>query len=325
MLDYFNNNTNYMTCAVVMAAYNGEKYILEQLNSIAEQYRQPDEFIALDDGSTDGTVHTIERFINDRNLGSNWKLISNDENLGYVENFLKGCELVESEVVFFSDQDDIWLPDKIEIMMKVIENHEDALVVACDTQIINQDGKRYSTLQVCLRNTKNPLVKVSLEEQVKSMLSSGLTLAVRTSFIREMIPIIRSYKLVHDSPLGLFSAARGGFYRIGQQLVLHRVHTSNASSPSYSIRERLSNPQKHIEGRIFQLRLLEALEEEALYFVNPESEPLLRQEIERRKAAISAMNDHDRLALLKQLFCPNPMSNSKIELMNLLVCGTSFR
>ena len=110
-----------MRTSVVMATYNGEKYLKEQLDSIFCQTKPVDEVIICDDGSKDGTIEIIEKYITEKNLNLSWKLIKNKKNLGYADNFHQGLALATGEYIFFADQDDVWCEDKVEEMTKVME------------------------------------------------------------------------------------------------------------------------------------------------------------------------------------------------------------
>lgn len=107
------DGTNMIT--VCMTIYNGEKFIKKQLESIFNQTCKPDEVTICDDNSSDKTVHIINRFIADNHLGDRWKLYINDVNKGYPGNAYYCMGLAQGDIVFLSDQDDLWSPEKIEI------------------------------------------------------------------------------------------------------------------------------------------------------------------------------------------------------------------
>lgn len=81
-----------MTISIVMTTYNGEKYVVEQLNSLLHQNRKADEVIVLDDCSTDSTVQIVENFIQTNHL-ENWRIQVNPQNVGWMQNFLTGLRL----------------------------------------------------------------------------------------------------------------------------------------------------------------------------------------------------------------------------------------
>ena len=110
--------------SVVMTTFNGEKYIKEQMDSIRTQSLEPDEVIICDDCSTDRTVNFIEDYIAHFQL-KDWKLISNSVNKGWKRNFFDASKMSTGDVVFFSDQDDIWNRDKIEKLVTIMTQNED--------------------------------------------------------------------------------------------------------------------------------------------------------------------------------------------------------
>ena len=111
-----------MKISIVMSTYNGEKYIVDQLDSIRKQSRMPDEVLIFDDCSTDRTVNIVTNYIQDNNL-KNWKIKVNTQNKGWRQNFMDGMWSSSGDVVFPCDQDDIWRPDKIAKMTKILEEH----------------------------------------------------------------------------------------------------------------------------------------------------------------------------------------------------------
>ena len=87
-----------MKVSLVMAVYNGEKYLIEQLDSIRKQTYPIDEVILIDDVSTDNSYELIHQYIDGYKL-INWKLIKNENNLGYRKNFKKGLEIVDGDII----------------------------------------------------------------------------------------------------------------------------------------------------------------------------------------------------------------------------------
>jgi hypothetical protein len=100
------------TISIALAAYNGERYLSEQLESLAKQTRLPDELVISDDASTDDTVSIVEKFA--AHAPFPVKYYRNPERLGWARNFVRTAQLCSSELIAFCDQDDVWLPTKIE-------------------------------------------------------------------------------------------------------------------------------------------------------------------------------------------------------------------
>ncbi len=92
-----------------MATYNGAKYLEEQLASFVVQSQLP--LVVCDDGSADATLEILHRFAHSAPFPV--RIVCNDERLGYGDNFLKAASLCEGDWIAFSDQDDVWLPDKL--------------------------------------------------------------------------------------------------------------------------------------------------------------------------------------------------------------------
>ena len=108
-----------MKTSILMSVYNGKAFLSEQLDSIRNQSIQVDEVICIDDCSTDNSVEIIKRFIEIHKLNDRWKIIENTENKGWKKNFIDGIGYTSGDIVFFADQDDVWLPQKIEKYVKV--------------------------------------------------------------------------------------------------------------------------------------------------------------------------------------------------------------
>jgi len=101
---------NASTVSVVLGTYNGEAYLREQLDSVLAQTYPFLEIIAIDDGSSDSTVAILKEYAaRDTRI----KVVVNEQNLGFIRNFEKGCSLATGRWISLCDQDDYWLPDKI--------------------------------------------------------------------------------------------------------------------------------------------------------------------------------------------------------------------
>ena len=99
------------TVSVVMSTYNGDRYLEEQLQSLADQVHLPHELVVADDGSTDGTWDIVQDFA----ARAPFPVVStrNSENLGYGASFLAATGRASGRLVAFCDQDDVWHPDKL--------------------------------------------------------------------------------------------------------------------------------------------------------------------------------------------------------------------
>src|ERR1035441_10068805 len=100
-----------------MCTYNGAAFVGAQLESILAQSRSPDEIILCDDGSTDGTVDVVKK-ISDK-YPDKIKIFQNERRLGSCRNFERAIRLITGDLIFLSDFDDVWFPEKVATMIRV--------------------------------------------------------------------------------------------------------------------------------------------------------------------------------------------------------------
>lgn len=127
-----------LTVSVAMATYNGARFVLAQLESIAAQSRRPGEVVVSDDGSTDDTLVIVERF--GRTAPFPVRILPPHERLGFADNFLHAAEACRGDLVAFSDQDDQWLPDKLALTAARIE--ADGSLIALHPLIVTDGALR---------------------------------------------------------------------------------------------------------------------------------------------------------------------------------------
>lgn len=136
LTENINRKGNQMTTSVILSCYNGSKYIIEQLESLRRQTRTPDEVIIADDCSSDETVRKIREYT-DRYKLDKWKIYVNKHNKGWRCNFIHSFALASSDIIFPCDQDDIWNPEKIEMMASVMEKHPEIGVLVSNFKVLN--------------------------------------------------------------------------------------------------------------------------------------------------------------------------------------------
>lgn len=126
-----------MKISIAMATYNGAEYLDAQLNSLVTQTRLPDELVVTDDCSTDSTLEILERFA--KSAPFSVLIHRNANNLGYCGNFNQALLRTQGDLVFISDQDDVWFPEKIERMVSFAARHPQALVMMNDAVLTHAD------------------------------------------------------------------------------------------------------------------------------------------------------------------------------------------
>mgnify|MGYP002858326083 CR=1 FL=1 len=221
-----------MNVSVVMATYNGEKYLIPQLNSIRDQSRKPDEVIICDDCSTDLTCKLISLYIKENQL-DNWRLETNEKNVGWRQNFRNLLESASGDVIFFSDQDDTWDLNKIEKMSSIMERDEKIQLLACNYDFVyEKPGDKLSTPRAYYRPYGNErLTKVKLDKWWLNSIRSGATLSLKRGLVIDFLACWDK-ELPHDGLIESIANAKGAFYILNETLVIHRWHGDN-NTPQY--------------------------------------------------------------------------------------------
>lgn len=216
-----------MKTSVVLATYNGEKYIIQFLNSLRNQTRKIDEVIIFDDCSSDNTVTLIKEYIVQNRL-ENWYVTQNNKNLGWEKNFLNALLHATGDIIFPADQDDIWHIDKIEKMTRIFENNSDVwLLVSSFHAFCEHGGVNESVHDVHTENGKK-YGKVVFDEKYYQILRPGCTMALR----KDMLPIFNKLWVPdspHDAMLWTIAALIGKLYLYDKPLIEYRRHEKNAS------------------------------------------------------------------------------------------------
>lgn len=212
-----------------MASYNGEKYIREQLDSIARQTLLPCELVVTDDGSTDATVEIVEAFAREAPFAV--RIWRNPERLGYADNFLKAASLCEGDVVAFCDQDDIWMEGKLRTCAPFFADPE-VQVVAHSAWTLLPSGRRdrrfpnYAKNRTLLQGKADPFG-----------FPHGFAMILRKGLLAVSPPPVRPQKIYgHDQWLWFLAAAIGKVATVADALTLYRQHEANV----YGVRSRIT-------------------------------------------------------------------------------------
>lgn len=199
--------------SVAMTTYNGEVFLKKQLDSILSQSVKVNEIIICDDRSSDGTISILEEYSKLTNL----KYYVNTETLGFVKNFEKALNLCINEYIVLADQDDIWYPQKIEVLLNSIG---DNLLIHSDCDLINEKD------EVILKNFKG---KINTHHQVDDFLFNnvvtGCTTMIHRELLKNRIPFPEGIAY-HDWYLAIHAAYQGKIAYNSQSLTGYRQHTN---------------------------------------------------------------------------------------------------
>ncbi len=206
-----------LSISIAMATYNGARYLQAQLDSFLEQTRQPDELVVCDDGSTDSTIDILERFQQDAPFTV--KIHRNEMNLGFTKNFEKALLKCSSDVVFLSDQDDIWFSTKVEVVMKAFLANPGKLLVVHDGNLVGEKLDWHGATM---------LGQVKSGYRASDSLVTGALTAMRAEFFSYALPIPTGV-VGHDVWLHNIARHLDARLVLDQLLQTIRRHSSNTS------------------------------------------------------------------------------------------------
>lgn len=205
-----------MKLSVLLASYNGEKYIAKQIKSILDQLSPGDELIISDDGSTDQTLEIVTQF-NDRRLS-----VMKGPQEGINANFINAYENATGDAILFSDQDDIWLPGRAQLYRDKLITHD---FVICDAEIIDEQDN----LLVCSYFTKNQTPKTFLGNLIRCR-TLGCCIGFRKNAIGQRLQIYNDYNILpFDYSLTLLSLFYFKVYFSKEAYHQYRRHNTNHS------------------------------------------------------------------------------------------------
>ena len=193
------------------------------MNSILSQLRAADEVIVVDDFSQDNSIAILRNFSEDARVS----VYRNDSNQGVLASFEKALALAHGDIIFLSDQDDIWLPGKVIKVMEAFSHNPKITLVASDAQIIDGDGRLVADSFFAQRGRFRPDVLHNLFRN-KYL---GCTLSFRSSMLDYYLPIPKNVPM-HDIWFGLINGLYGKTHYIDQPLIAYRRHGNNLSPSS---------------------------------------------------------------------------------------------
>jgi len=232
---------NKLRVSVAMATFNGEKYILEQLWSIYNQSHSVDEVVICDDHSTDNTVQIVKEFIKANNIKT-WKIIVNKERLNFCKNFWKAINLCSNDIVFLSDQDDIWFYSKVEETLKIMRDNIDVTLVASSYSLCDENGNDLGRSINQARNMDDESIEeIIISSLVNNTCARGCSMAFKKNIIDGENLFDSTIGLIgHDWILGFYAALKGRAIFYNKIMFDYRVHDSNATISSPNAKNRLT-------------------------------------------------------------------------------------
>ncbi|WP_114752160.1 glycosyltransferase family 2 protein [Pleomorphovibrio marinus] len=211
-------NTHSPLVSIALCTYNGQNHLTEQLDSLVNQTYTQVEIIVVDDQSNDNTVKIVEQY---QKKHPHIHLTVNPENLGYQKNFEKAFALCKGEYICPSDQDDIWMPNKVALMVEEIGDH---LLIYHDSAFVSARGeliglKMSDKLNMVEGKDPTPFLFFNCV--------SGHSMMFHRKLLTHILPL-PPYG-VYDHYISFIATSTGKIKFIPKALVMHRQHEGNAT------------------------------------------------------------------------------------------------
>ncbi len=235
--------------SVAIAAYNGEKYIEKQLKSILIQTKSVDEVVICDDRSTDNTVAICEDFIK-RNSLKNWSVSVNEKNVGFCLNFYGAIAKCGGDVVFLADQDDEWLPEKVAVMSKTLDENPQISVLSSRYDVIDENSDVIENSGVTYLGDRldDSIEYITAESLVGCSYIRGFSIALRREVAEMIRPIDLKSLMAHDWLICMLGCVKSSCAVLNTSLTHYRYHKDNVSLSAMNKENRSRQLSKRILG-----------------------------------------------------------------------------
>jgi len=214
--------------SAVVATYQGERYLAEQLRSMFAQRVALDEIIVTDDCSSDRTLAIAEAVCAVSPVPMH--ILRGEKNIGIGRNFERGLRAAQGDIVFLADQDDVWRQDKVERMVTEFSKRPELLLLFTNANLVGDQGDSlHRTLFASLRigGTERSRVRngSAFDALLRRNVATGATIAMRRSAITRALPIPSGW--LHDEWIAMIAAVSGQIDFLDEALTDYRQHDGN--------------------------------------------------------------------------------------------------
>ncbi len=214
------------TVSVALCTCNGAKYLDAQLASIGAQTVRPDEVVICDDASTDDSLAVARRFAESAPFAVTIR--ENPRNLGSRENFSQCIAACTGQIIVLSDQDDLWLPHKLERLASVLAEAPKAAFAFSDALMIDEheqplSGTLWETLRLTSAERRLFESRRGFEALLRRQIVTGATMAFRAQYRELLLPIPEGW--VHDAWIALILSAVAWGIPVSETLIRYRQHS----------------------------------------------------------------------------------------------------
>jgi glycosyltransferase involved in cell wall biosynthesis len=240
-----------------MCTYNGSNYLREQLASIASQTRLPEELVVCDDGSTDMTPEVVSEFA--RTAPFPVRYYRNAQNLGSTKNFEQAMALCSGDLIALSDQDDVWMQEKLERQADMLERDPKLDGVFTDAVLIDKESKPvgeylWARINFTDRDQRKYCSGDGLSVLLKRNVVTGATVMIRSHAQKFFVPIPEA--LVHDTWIAWMLTLYSRLDPMPEPLLAYRLHEHQqcgASTPPRTLRETIEQSLRTTPQQYFEL------------------------------------------------------------------------
>ncbi|PST85873.1 alpha-L-Rha alpha-1,3-L-rhamnosyltransferase [Photobacterium sp. NCIMB 13483] len=199
-----------------MAVYNGQDFISEQLDSIVNQILAVDEVVIINDCSSDNTVNIISSYSNDLNI----TIINNKENVGVIQSFEKALYNATGDYIFLCDQDDVWKPNKVKLMVEKL-NEKKGLCIS-DYELIDKNTKSLNNA-IKIDGKNLSIIKTIIKNHY-----IGCSIAFNRELLDYALPFPNNIPM-HDSWLGIIASYYFNVSVLNESTLFYRRHDNNVT------------------------------------------------------------------------------------------------
>lgn len=267
-----------MKLGVLLATYNGEKFLREQLDSILNQTKKVDEIIISDDGSSDNTVKIIQEYVC-RIKDVVIKCVINQEKHGVVNNFENAYKNSTADFLFLCDQDDVWKKNKVEVFLEASEKYPEQGLYFSNATLTDgcliPIGKSVWDVFFLDRNNDSKFYVLQGESIVKRLsrygnIVTGMSSAVRRRILERVFPLKPT--VLHDEMIAYYCSINGGIVAINEETALYRQHNQNVLGITGSMFVTNNKRRNNLKGLIKysdqNLSIIDSMYNKSKYFMD---------------------------------------------------------
>lgn len=249
--------------SVAMTTYNGSNYIIKQLDSLKNQSRKIDELIICDDCSTDNTVELVNDYIKSNNL-EGWNIYSNENNLGFINNFKQAIKKTTGDIIFLCDQDDEWCSNKISTMTDIIEKNNQIKLLSSSLTFIDENSRIYTPSDIpswyrkMISTPQDEIAPIDFINICNANYAPGCTMCFTREICDKYCNTDYEYELPHDWLIALIASVDNGYFHLNTPLINYRIHSSNTIGVSKAKKSQNKEQQlKRLSGLKSRLQFAE--------------------------------------------------------------------